>query len=51
MHQHSLRGASGEEERKRGPKKIFEKIIVVNFPNTGEGNSHPSPGSAELHTG
>ena len=50
MHQHSLIGASGEEETERGPKKTFEKIIAENFPNTGKGNSHPSPGSAEPHT-
>ena len=51
MHQYSLIGASGEEETERGPKKTFEKIIAENFPNTGKGYSHPSPGSAALHTG
>ena len=51
MHQHSLIGASGDEETERGPKKIFEKIIAENFPNTGKRKGHPSPGSAEPQTG
>ena len=25
-----------EEEREKGPKKIFEEIIVENFPNMGK---------------
>ena len=41
-------GVPEGEEREKGPEKIFEEIIVKNFPNKhGKGNSHPSPGSAE----
>ena len=32
-------------EREKGPEKIFEEIIVENFPNMG--NSYPRTGSAE----
>ena len=35
-----------EEEREKGPEKIFEEIITENFPNMGKKIS-PSPGSAE----
>ena len=36
MHQHlHYRGPKGEE-REKGPKKIFEEIIVENFPNMGK---------------
>ena len=29
-------GVPEEEERKKGTEKIFEEIIVVNFPNMGQ---------------
>ena len=29
-------GVSEREERKKGPQKIFEEIIVENFPNMGK---------------
>ena len=29
-------GVSGEEEKKKGTEKIFEKIILKNFPNMGK---------------
>ena len=29
-------GVSGAEEKKKGTEKIFEEIIVVNFPNVGK---------------
>ena len=29
-------GVPEEEEREKGPEKIFEEIIVENFPNTGK---------------
>ena len=29
-------GVSEEEDREKGPEKIFEEIIVENFPNTGK---------------
>ena len=29
-------GVSEEEEKKKGPEKIFEEIIVENFPNMGK---------------
>ena len=38
-------GVPEEEEKKKGTEKIFEEIIVENFPNMGK--SHPSPGRAE----
>ena len=39
-------GVPEGEEREKGPEKIFEEIVVKNFPNV-KGNSHPSAGSAE----
>ena len=32
-----------EEEKKKGHEKIFEEIIVENFPKHGKGNSQSSP--------
>ena len=29
-------GVAEEEEKEKGPKKIFEKIVVKNFPNMGK---------------
>ena len=41
-------GVPEEEEKKTGTEKIFEEIIVENFPNKhGKGNSQSSPGSTE----
>ena len=40
-------GVPEEKEKKKGTKKIFEEIIVENFPNTGK---EISPGSTESHT-
>ena len=31
-----ITGVPEGEEREKGPKKIFEEIIVENFPNTGK---------------
>ena len=40
-----------EEEKRKGYEKIFEEIIVGNFPN-GKGNSQSSPKRhKESHTG
>ena len=36
-----------EEEKKKGTEKLFEEIIVENFPNIGKANSPSSPGSTE----
>ena len=36
MHQHSHYGVPEGEEREKGPEKIFEEIIVKNFPNMGK---------------
>ena len=37
MHQRSHYGfPEEEEERENGPEKIFEEIIVENFPNMGK---------------
>ena len=33
MHQHLCYRGSRGEEREKGPEKIFEEIIVENFPN------------------
>ena len=40
-----------EEEKKKGTEKIFEEIIVVNFPNTGKEISIKSSKCRESHTG
>ena len=42
-----LAAAAEEEEREKGPEKIFEEIIAKNFPNMGKEISQPSPGSTE----
>ena len=36
-------GVLEEEEKKKGYEKIFEEIIVENFPNMENGNSQSSP--------
>ena len=36
MHQHLNYGVSEEAEKKKGTEKIFEEIIVENFPNMGK---------------
>ena len=36
MNQHLIIRVSEEEEKKKGSEKIFEKIIVENFPNMGK---------------
>ena len=51
-------GDSEEEEKKKGTEKIFEEIIVENFPNLGkeivnqvqEAQSHTQDKSKEKHT-
>ena len=35
------------DNREKGPETIFGELIAQNFPNMGEGNSQPSPGSTE----
>ena len=40
-------GVPEEEEKKKGYEKIFEEIIVENFPNMGKGNSQSSPRGTE----
>ena len=40
-------GVPEEEEKKKGIEKIFEEIILENFPNYWKGNSQSSPGSTE----
>ena len=42
-------GVPEEEEKKTGSEKIFEGIIVENFPNMGK--KIVNQGSAESHTG
>ena len=36
MYQHSNYRVSEEEEKKKGTEKIFEEILVENFPNMGK---------------
>ena len=36
-------GVPEEEEKKKGYEKIFEEIIIENFPQHGKGNSQSSP--------
>ena len=36
MHQHLNYRGPKEEEKKKGSEKIFEEIIVENFPNMGK---------------
>ena len=43
-------GVPEGEERERGPEKIFEEIIVENFPNMGKGIIK-SRKRRESHTG
>ena len=40
-------GVPEEEEKEKGAEKLFEEIIVKNFPNTGKEIVTQSPGSAE----
>ena len=48
MQQHShYRGPRRRRERERGPEKMFEEIIVENFPNMGKEIATHNPGSAE----
>ena len=35
MHQHLNIVVPGEEEKKKGSEKLFEEMIVENFPNMG----------------
>ena len=44
-------GVSEEEEEKKGTEKIFEEIIVENFPNMGKEISLKSRKHRESHTG
>ena len=50
MHQHSNYGGPEEEEKKKGSEKIFEEIIVENFPNMGK-EIVKSRKCRESHTG
>ena len=36
MHQHLNYRRPEEEEKKKGTEKIFEEVIVENFPNMGK---------------
>ena len=36
MDQYKIIGVQEEEEKKKGTEKIFEEIIVENFPNMGK---------------
>ena len=44
-------GVSEEEEKKKGTEKIFEDIIVENFPNMGKEIVNKSRKCRESHTG
>ena len=40
-------GIPEEEDKKKDHEKIFEEIIVENFPKLRKGNNHPSPRNPE----
>ena len=44
-------GVPEEEEKKKGSEKIFEEIIVENFPNMGKEIVNQSRKHKESHTG
>ena len=44
-------GAPGEEEKKKGSEKIFEEVIVEDFPNMGKEIVIKSREHREYHTG
>ena len=44
-------GVPEEEEKKKGTEKIFEEIIVENFPNMGKEIVNKSRKHRECHTG
>ena len=44
-------GVPEGEEREKGPEKIFEEIIVENFPNMGKEIATQSRKRSESHTG
>ena len=44
-------GVPEEEEKKKGTEKIFEEIIVENFPNMGKGIVNQVQGVQRVHTG
>ena len=44
-------GATEEEEKKKGTEKIFEEIIVENFPNMGKEIVNKSRKCRKSHTG
>ena len=50
-HNIQIIGVPEEEEKKKGYEKIFEEIIIENFPQHGKGNSQSSPRGTESHTG
>ena len=47
----SILGISEGEEREKGPEKIFEEIVVENFPNMGKEIATQSRKHRESHTG
>ena len=51
MHQHSNLGIPEEEERKKGYEKIFEKIMVENFPNMEKEIVNEIQEAQKSHTG
>ena len=44
-------GVPGEEEKKKGNEKIFEEIIVENFPNMGKEIVNQVQEAQRFHTG
>ena len=44
-------GVPEEEEKKKGTEKIFEEIIVENFPNMGRETVNQVQEHKESHTG
>ena len=50
MHQHLNLGVPEEEEKKKGSEKVFDEIIVKNFPTMGK-EIVKSRKHREYHTG
>ena len=44
-------GVPEGEEREKGPEKIFEEIIVENFPNMGKERATQGQEAQKSHTG
>ena len=46
-----IRGVTEEEDKEKGSEKIFEEVIIKNFPNMGKEIATQSRKHRESHTG